>query len=87
MADPVVEQLRQLQCPAGSTPQIDLDTNTAGCFKPDGTQVESLSSQAVPAGSSGHKIIAWSVLISAVLVSASFHIGGSSHGRASKRRW
>lgn len=77
MADPIIEQLRALRCPEGSSAQIDLDTQTPVCLTPGGAIVEPLKPASTLTGS---KVIAWSVGISAVVMMAALYCSPGGRG-------
>lgn len=81
MADPIVEQLRALRCPEGSSAQIDLDTQLPVCVKPDGSVVQPIQAEKPASGLTGQKIMAWSIGLSAVFMMASIYVSTSGRRR------
>lgn len=65
MADPVIERFRAIRCPAGSRPEIALETGEIGCFTPEGKAVPALAPE--PAGLG---VVGWAAVGSAVVALA-----------------
>jgi len=77
VADPIVEQLRALRCPEGSSAQIDLDTQLPVCVKPDGSVVQPIQAEKPASRLTGPKIMAWSIGLSAAFVMAAIYVSTS----------
>lgn len=58
--DQIISLYRSTKCPAGSRPEMDLDSDEVGCFTEDGTRVPAIEQASAASTSIG--VLGWSTL-------------------------